>query len=338
MSQTQSFSKESLHIDPEQEINRIVSLLQKSVRGEMRRYGGVVGISGGIDSSVVLALCVRAFGSEHVLAVTMPEKESDPKSEELALNVASHFSVEPIVEDITPILEGFDCYVRRDQAIKRVYPAYDAVDGYTAKIVLPGNLLESEILNVFILKIVDPKGGETSHRIPVTELRQIIAGSNFKQRTRMALLYYHAELKHYAVIGTSNKDEHDLGFFVKQGDGGVDVQPIAHLYKTQIYQLAEELEIPNMIRTRAPSTDTYSAGGTQQEFFFRLPFEILDVIWQGYESNVSSEEIAEALNLSVDQVTRVVEDIIRKQKTTEYLRQPAKKLGNELDPGTLGAV
>ncbi|MBE9480040.1 MAG: NAD(+) synthase, partial [Chloroflexi bacterium] len=266
MSQTLPFSKEAIHIDPTQEVERIVSLLKQSVRMEMRRYGGVVGVSGGVDSSVVLAICVRAFGPEHVAAIIMPEKESDPESEKLALHVAKHFGVEPIVEDITPAAEGFDCYGRRDEAIKRMVPEFDANVGYAVKIVLPGDLLESEILNVFMLTVVDPQGCETSHRIPVTEFRQIVAASNFKQRTRMAFLYYHAELNHYAVIGTANKDEHDLGFFVKHGDGGVDVQPIAHLYKTQVYQLAEELEIPDVIRARVPSTDTYSAGGTQQEF------------------------------------------------------------------------
>ena len=330
LSQRRPFSKETIRIDPTQEVERIVSLLKQSVRKEMRRYGAVVGISGGLDSSVVLALCVRAFGPEHVVAIIMPEKESDSESETLASHVAKHFAVEPILEDITPAVEGFDCYSRRDEAIKRMIPEFDANVGYTAKIGLPGNLLESEILNVFMLTVVDPQGGETSHRIPVTELRQIVAASNFKQRTRMAFLYYHAELNHYAVIGTANKDEHDLGFFVKHGDGGVDVQPIAHLYKTQVYQLAEELGIPEVIRARVPSTDTYSAGGTQQEFFFRVPFDVLDLIWQGHEGDVSQEEIAEALNLSVDQVRRVVKDIIRKQKTTIYLRLPVKKMGSEM--------
>lgn len=333
LSKTRPFSKGIIHIDPTQEVERIVSLLKQSVRKEMRRYGGVVGISGGVDSSVVFALCVRAFGPEHVAAIIMPEKESDHESEKLALHVANHYGVEPIVEDITPAVEGFDCYGRRDEAIKRMLPEYNANVGHTAKIVLPGDLLESEILNVFMLTVVDPQGGQTSHRIPVTELRQIVAASNFKQRTRMAILYYHAELNHYAVIGTANKDEHDLGFFVKHGDGGVDVQPIAHLYKTQVYLLAEELGIPEVIRERVPSTDTYSAGGTQQEFFFRVPFDVLDLIWQGHEANVPHVEIAEALNLSVDQVTRVVDDIIRKQKTTAYLRMPVKKMGGEMSSG-----
>jgi len=333
LNQVQRFSKDSIQIDARQEVERIVSRLQKSVRGEMRRYGGVVGVSGGIDSSVVLALCVRAFGPDHIAAILMPEKESDPESENLGKLISNHFGVKSILEDITPAVNGFGSYRRRDEAIKRLVPEYDTNLGYKAKIVLPGNLLESEILNVFMLTVVDPEGKEETQRIPVKELRQIVAASNFKQRTRMAFLYYHAELNHYAVIGTANKDEHDLGFFVKHGDGGVDLQPIAHLYKIQVYQLAEELDIPEVILGRDPTTDTYSAGGTQQEFFFRVPFAILDRIWQGHKMNVSHKEIAAALNLSDDQVKRVVEDILRKKQTTDYLRLPALRMSGDLAHG-----
>jgi NAD+ synthase len=100
------------------------------------------------------------------------------------------------------------------------------------------------------------------------EYLQIVAASNLKQRTRMSTLYYHAEMRNYAVIGTANKNEHDQGFFVKYGDGGVDIQPIAHLFKTQVYQLARYLGVPEEIQQRPPTTDTYSASCTQEEFSF----------------------------------------------------------------------
>ncbi|HSF80114.1 MAG TPA: NAD(+) synthase, partial [Anaerolineales bacterium] len=246
------FSKDLIKIDPAAECERIVSFLRREVRQEMRRYGGVVGISGGVDSSVVLALCVRAFGPERVTALMMPEKDSDPESETLARQVAACYGVEPVLEDITPVLDGFGCYPRRDEAIRRVFPEYDATLGYKAKIVLPQNLLDEDTLNVFSLTIVTPEGEEKNQRLPVRDYFQIVAASNFKQRTRMAMLYYHAELRNYAVIGTANKNEHDQGFFVKFGDGGVDVKPITHLYKTQVYQLAEYLDVPEVIRQRPP--------------------------------------------------------------------------------------
>jgi NAD+ synthase len=315
-----TFTRHSIDIDPIAETERIVSFLQKTVRQDFHRYGGVVGISGGIDSSVVLALCVRAFGTRRVSAIMMPEKDSDPETERFARLVANHFGVEPILENITPVLDGFGCYQRRDEAIRRVYPEYDAAAGYKAKIVLPQNLLEEDTLNVFSLTIVTPTGEEKSQRLPLKDYLQIVAASNLKQRTRMSLLYYHAELRNYAVIGTANKNEHDQGFFVKWGDGGADVMPIGHLFKTQVYQLADYLGVPLAIRQRPPTTDTYSAPTTQQEFFFRLPFETMDLLWYAQEHGIPVSEVAEVMGLTEVQVQRAFEDFIRKERTTEYLR------------------
>jgi NAD+ synthase len=136
----------------------------------------------------------------------------------------------------------------------------------------------------------------------------------------MSMLYYHAESRNYAVIGTGNKNEHEQGFFVKYGDGGADVKPIAHLFKTQVFQLSKYLEVPEEIQGRIPTTDTYSAEQTQEEFFFRLPFDILDTIWYGWGKGVSEDEIAKALKLTPNQVQNVIHDIKRKIAATEYLR------------------
>ena len=208
------FTRESIKIDPAAETERIVKFLQTTARQRLHRYGGVVGISGGVDSSVVLALSLRAFGVGRVVALMMPEKDSDPETERFSRLVAAHYGIEPILEDITPVLDGFGCYPRRDEAIYRIFPEYDAASGYKAKIGLPQNLLEEDTLNVFYLTIVTPAGEEKTQRLPLKEYFQIVAASNFKQRTRMAMLYYHAELRNYAVIGTANKNEHDQGFFV----------------------------------------------------------------------------------------------------------------------------
>jgi NAD+ synthase len=315
-----AFSKHSIEIDPAAETDRIVAFLQKTIRQDFHRYGGVVGISGGIDSSVVLGLCVRAFGAGRVTAIMMPEKDSEPETEMYARLVAEQFGIEPIMEIITPALDGFACYSRRDEAIRRIFPEYDASAGYKAKIVLPQNLLDEDTLNVFSLIIVTPSGDEKSQRLPLRDYFQIVAASNLKQRTRMSLLYYHAELRNYAVIGTANKNEHDQGFFVKWGDGGADVMPIRHLFKTQVYQLAEYLEVPLAVRQRTPTTDTYSAPTTQQEFFFRLPFETMDLLWYAQEQNVPVGEVSKVMGLTEQQVQRAFTDFSRKSRTTQYLR------------------
>jgi NAD+ synthase len=321
-----TFTRHSLDINPEQETERILQALRQHVHQTMHRRGVVLGISGGVDSSVVLALCVRAFGPEHVTALLLPEKDSDPESEQLGRLVAGRFGVEPLLEVITPVLDGFGCYPRRDEAICRLFPEYDAALGYKAKIVLPQNLLDEDTLNFFSLTIVTPQGEEKTRRLPVREYSQIVAASNFKQRTRMSMLYYHAELRNYAVVGTANKNEHDQGFFVKWGDGGVDIQPIVHLFKTQVYQLAEYLGVPDEIRQRPPTSDTYSATCTQEEFFFRLPFAVMDVLWYAMEHNVPMAEVAQAMGLEEIQVQRAYNDFSRKQRTTDYLRMPPIQL------------
>jgi NAD+ synthase len=310
-----------LDIDAVAETDRIVQWLRENMRG-LHRGGAVLGISGGIDSSVCLALCVKAFGAERVVPLLLPEKDSDPISEDLARALAAHYGVTPILEIITPALDGFACYERRDEAIARVFPEYDPGAGYKAKIVLPPGLLDEGTLNIYSLTIVTPDGEEKGARLAPADLAQIVAASNFKQRTRMAMLYYHAELRNYAVIGTPNKNEHDQGFFVKHGDSGVDLKPISHLYKTQVYQLARHLDVPEAIQERTPTSDTYSAAATQEEFFFRLPSETLDLLWYAQENGVSEEETAEAMGMSPSQVRNAFDDFTRKKRTTHYLRTP----------------
>lgn len=316
-----------LQIDPAVETERIVTELRRIMGAELHRRGAVVGISGGVDSSVVLALCVKAFGPNRVLALMMPERDSNPASEELARCVARRYGVRVIREEITAALDGLGCYQRRDEAIRRVFPDYDPVAGYLVKITLPSNLLDTGTLNVFLLTIVAPSGEERKTRIPLEEYLQIVAASNFKQRTRMAILYYHAEKNHYAVVGTGNKDEHELGFFVKFGDGGADVKPIVHLFKTQVYELARYLDVPARVYSRPPTSDTYTAEQTQEEFFFRLPFSLLDPLWCAHEKGCPSTEIAEGLQLTEQQVTTVIDDLERKQRTSRYLRLPPLEIG-----------
>jgi NAD+ synthase len=312
-----AFTKNSLKIDSAVMADELCERILKQVRGTLKKGGAVVGISGGIDSSVVSALCARALGPDRVLGIMMPERESSDESEKLARTLGKKFGFETIVEDLTDALTGTGCYRRRNEAIKSVFPEFD--DTYSCKITIPSNILEKGTYNFFTLTI-NKDGQEQTRRMPPAAYLQIVAASNFKQRLRMSTLYYYAEKRNWAVAGTGNKDEHEQGFFVKYGDGGADLKPIGHLFKIQVYQLAEYLGVPEEIINRVPTTDTYSAEVTQEEFFFGLDFYNMDMLWHALETDVPPEEAAKVLNLTADQVKRGYANIQRKIDATRYLR------------------
>ncbi|RKX27415.1 MAG: NAD(+) synthase [Candidatus Zixiibacteriota bacterium] len=312
------FSKDSLKIDAEKVADHICDEISKQIGSAMKKRGAVVGISGGIDSSVVAALCVRAIGAGKVLGVMMPEKDSVSESKTLAIELAEKFGFETVVEELTGGLDGLGCYRRRDEAIRQVFPEFN--DTYKCKITIPTNMLDENAFNYFTLTIEAPDGAVQEKRMPLSAYLQVVAASNLKQRLRMTTLYYHAERLNRAVVGTGNKDEHEQGFFVKWGDGGADLKPIAHLFKIQVFQLAEFLGVPEGIIKRTPTTDTYSSEVTQEEFFFGLDFYTMDMLWHAMETGVPPKEAALVLNLTTDQVERGYAGIKRKIDATQYLR------------------
>lgn len=320
MNSKKAFSKDIILLDNvENTVKKITDKLQEDVLRKLNRNGAVIGISGGIDSSVCMALAAKAFGGEKVLGIMMPEKDSSTDSEKLAQKLADKFGVKAIKEDLTPTLAGFKCYERRDEAVKRVFPEYDPKT-YKMKIGVRQTGLYNNLPPLFSLTIIDNKGNQKDQLLSTKDYLQIVAASNFKQRSRMSMLYYHAEALHYAVIGTPNKHEQEQGFFVKYGDGGADVMPIGNLYKTQVYQLAEYLGVPDEIIKRTPTTDTYSAEQTQEEFFYQLPFSLMDRYWFGFENGYSPKEVSEAMGETEERVTALFRNFERKKKTTEYLR------------------
>jgi NAD+ synthase len=320
MSSKKPFSKDIILLDDiESVVNKITQKLRQDVFQNLKRLGAVVGTSGGIDSSVCLALSAKAFGPEKVLGIMMPEKDSSPESEALAKELTSKFGVKVIKEDITPALSGFGCYQRRDEAVNNVFPEYDPKT-HKMKIGIKQGGLSNNLPPVFSLTIIDKNGIQKDKILPVKDYLTIVAASNLKQRSRMSTLYFHAEALHYVVIGTPNKHEQEQGFFVKYGDGGADVMPIGNLYKTQVYQLANYLGVPKGIIERTPTTDTYSAEQTQEEFFFQLPFGLMDRFWYGYENGYTPEEVAAVMGEPVEKVKSLFSNFERKKKTTEYLR------------------
>lgn len=313
------FHKDVLKLDAPAEVERIANALREQVLGQLRRRGAVVGISGGIDSSVVTALCAHAFGEDKVLGVFMPERHSTDDSLALGQTLAGHLGIEAIVENISPALDGLGCYRRQAEAIRTVVPEYG--DGWKCKLVLP-SILESDRMNITRLTVQNPAGEVSTVRLTPSAYLQIVAATNYKQRVRKMTEYYHADRLNYAVAGTPNRLEYDQGFFVKQGDGSADFKPIAHLYKTQVYQLAEYLGVPEEIRRRPPTTDTFSMPQTQEEFYFALPYDRMDLCLYAANKGVAADDVAPVVGLTPAQVGRVFRDIEAKRRATRYLHLP----------------
>lgn len=311
-----AFSADVLRLDVSEELARSSKAIRNQIFKVLKRRGAVLGLSGGIDSSVSAALCVRALGADRVLGLLMPEGESAAETTGLGQRVADHLGIRTIVEDITPILEAAGCYRRRDEAIRTVFAEYGP--GWKSKIVLP-NTIENDGYKVFSLVVESPSGERMQRRLTADAYLAILAATNFKQRVRKMLEYHYADRFQYAVAGTPNRLEYDQGFFVKLGDGAADVKPIAHLYKTQVYELAEVLGIPEDIRRRPPTTDTYSLEQSQEEFYFSLPYRKLDLCLYALNHGVPEGDVAPAVGLTPEQVSRVFRDILSKRRATTYL-------------------
>jgi NAD+ synthase len=308
----------ALDIDLAAETDRIAARLRNITSAVLRRRGLVVAISGGIDSSACIALATRAVGPERVQALILPERDSSDDSAARAIELADHLGVRYQIHDIAPALTAIGCYEWRDQAIRRAVPEYGP--GWRMKIVISGGI--EGRFNHFKLVTVSPAGVQREDRLGLQDYLQIVAATNFKQRLRKTLEYFHADRLNYAVVGTPNRLEYDQGFFVKNGDGSADVKPIAHLYKSQVYALAAHMGLPERICKATPTTDTYSLPQGQDEFYFALPYRQMDLALWALNHQIPASELASVLGISTERAQFIYEDIEAKRRTTQYLHRP----------------
>lgn len=309
------FSADQLKLDAGKESDRIGAFMREGVFTQLRRKGVVVGLSGGIDSSAVAALSVHALGADRVVGIFMPEADSSGDSLRLGQLLAEQLGIRTFKEDISGILQGAECYRRRDEAIRAVVPHYHA--GYKSKLVLSS--LDSTEFRISYVVVEAPDGKQTKVRLTADAFLALVAATNFKQRTRKMMEYYYADRFLYAVAGTPNRLEYDQGFFVKNGDGSADIKPIAHLYKSQVYQVARFLGVPEEILSRPPTTDTYSLAQSQEEFYFSLPYDKMDLCLYAKDRHIPAETVVVATGLTEAQVERVYRDIDAKRAAARYL-------------------
>lgn len=326
---TQVLDHRVLEIDLDTEAARIARRLRETTARQLHRRGLVVAISGGIDSSVCAALAVRAVGPDRVLALILPERDSHHDSAVRARLLADHLGIRAETVDIAPALEAIGCYRMRDAAVRNALPEYNQ-HGWGFKIIIGGGLAGR--VNHFRLVAASPDGSVVERELALQDYLTIVAATNFKQRIRKTLEYFHADRLNYAVVGTPNRLEHDQGFFVKNGDGSADVKPIAHLYKTQVFAMARHLGLPARICEATPTTDTYSLSQGQDEFYFALPYRQMDLALWALENDVAAGDLASALGMTRGQAEAVYADIHNKRRTTRYLHLPPVLLGGEPSP------
>jgi NAD+ synthase len=284
-------------MDLEFTLEKIVEFIRRHTI-ELCRDGAVVGLSGGIDSCLVLKLCVQALGKDRVIAVILPERDSNHTNIRDAVEFAKELGVKYIYKRLTIILSLIGIY--------KLYP--------------PTFLVKRSFIERFISKKRKEISDKVGKDIFIANLegssdKELCKGRAFykvKHRLRSAILFYYSELNNYLLVGCSNKSEWLTGFFVKYGDSIADIMPIMSLYKTQVFRLAKFINMPDHILKKAPSPDLIP--GIVDEEVLGLTYRKLDLILSCMEAN---DKIIKIYNFSEGDINRVREIV----KKSEYLRK-----------------
>lgn len=303
--------------DLEKTVDRITDFIKYEVYDKFQKSGAVVGLSGGVDSAVTAALCTKSLGAEKVLGLIMPEKESEPTSLLHAQKLAQKFNIRTEIVDITPILDSFGVYRCKESIIKNKFPDFN--DRCKYRIVVPPKLKNT--IGIPFVEMLDEKNKQHKLKISTTDFLALTAATSIKHRVRMTMLYFHGEKNNLCVIGTTNKSEYLQGYFVKYGDGGSDVEPLVNLYKSQVYQIGRFLNIPEEILTKEASPDVWSFPATDKEFFFSVPYDIVDLLLYAQENNLSVKEIQKFTNLSEENIKNLLHVQSQKYAKSQHMRE-----------------
>lgn len=313
---------ESIHdlikiTDLEKAVNKITDFIRCEVRDRFQKSGAVVGLSGGIDSAVTASLCAKSLGAERVFGLIMPEKESETTSQLHAQKLAEKFNIKTEIINITSILDSFGVYQHKESIIKSKFPDFNESCKY--RVVVPPKLKNT--IGIPFVEVLDDKNKKHKLKISLSEFLTLTAATSVKHRVRMTMLYFYAEKNNSCVIGTTNKSEYMQGYFVKYGDGGSDIEPLVNLYKSQIYQLGRFLEIPEEILTKEASPDVWSFPTTDEEFFYSVPYDVVDLLLYAQENNLSVKDIQKISDLSAEDIQNLLRIQNQKQIKTQHMRE-----------------
>lgn len=300
----------------EKQVNDLCSFLHDEIVEKFHKHGAIVGLSGGIDSTVTLALCVKALGPKKILGLTMFEKESDQNNKSLINKISKAYDIEIQNVDITPILDSFGVYSNREKIVRDRFPNFNPNCKY--RVIVPPNL---NSVGIPYLEILDDKDEQHKVKISTSDFLSLTSATSIKHRVRMTLLYYYGEQNNLSVVGTTNKSEYLQGYFVKYGDGGSDIEPLVNLYKSQIYQIGDFFHVHPDIMNNDASPDVWSYRTTDEEFFYTVPYDVVDLILYSRENKLSISEIKKISDLSEEKIQRLLRFQDVKQQKTQHMRK-----------------
>jgi NAD+ synthase len=247
----------------------------------------------------------------------MPEKESDNSSQILAEQVSKKFNFNTETIDITKILESFGVYEMKEKIVCEKFPKFSLKCKY--RVVVPPK--SKNIIGVPFLEILDEDNQRHKLKISSSDFLTLTASTSIKHRVRMTLLYFHGEKNNFSVVGTTNKSEYQQGYFVKYGDGGSDIEPLVNIYKSQIYQLGKFLEIPNEILVSDASPDVWSFSTSDEEFFYTVPYDVVDLILYSRENKLSISDVQKISELKTEDIENLFQMQNIKQIKSQHMRE-----------------